>query len=212
MVAFVVIELPTLKLMEKYAEMLSSTPLSKLAYKFKNGGYTIIELAIVVAIMAVLVSVGAANYRDFQRRQYLESAVSMVEADIKLARQLALSGRYFVGCDQLDGYEIRIYPDDDDSDITEPDENKYYIGALCDTNKRCQNNPVTHCIKQQELPEGIIISSTNTTGFQGNRALFLTVGRGIDQSNDAILTLSFPGTGVPDRQITIFPSGVIEIN
>ena len=197
--------------MKNHANMFSTTSASKITDKLQNKGFTMVEMVMVVVIMAILFTIGAANYRDYQQRQYLGSAVAMVEADLKLARQLALSGRYFTGCDQLHGYEIRVYPDDPLTDPDGADENKYDIGAFCDNNKRCNNNPATHCIKRQELPEGIKISGVG--GIPGNRVTFLTVGRGIEPgSNDATLTLSFPAGGVPNRQIVILRGGGIEVN
>ena len=175
-----------------------------------NGGFTIIEMTMVVFIMAMMFTVGAASYRDYQQREYLDGAVSMIEDDIKLARQLSLSGRYFTGCDQLIGYEIRVFPDDLLTDPDAADENIYEIGAWCDGNERCNNKPATHCIHVRELPEGIKISGI--AGIPGNRVTFLTQGRGIEQgNNDATITLSLPGSGVANRQIIIRRSGGIEI-
>ena len=56
-------------------------------------GFTIVELVMVIVIMAILFSMGTISYRDYQRRQYLEGAATMVEADLRLAQEMALSGK-----------------------------------------------------------------------------------------------------------------------
>ena len=40
----------------------------------KSNGFTLIELLIVVVTMTLLFGVGFANYRDFQKREYLKTA------------------------------------------------------------------------------------------------------------------------------------------
>ena len=67
---------------------------SKLRRLFWNSsGYTLVELTIVVMIMAILFTVGYGNYRSYQRRQYLETAVRQVVSDLRLSQEYALSGR-----------------------------------------------------------------------------------------------------------------------
>lgn len=170
-------------------------------------GFTIVELVMVVAIMAALFTMGTVNYRDYQRRQYLEATVGQVVSDIKLARQLALSGRKPVGCDNLDGYAIQVF-----------DTNTYSIGAVCDTN-RCENNSGTdYCVKENvSMPQGITIS--RPAGFPSGLVTFLSLAKGVGRKTkpepttmNADITLSITVGGVADRIITIDSGGSIEIN
>ena len=52
----------------------------------RQGGVTAIELLIAVAVLAVLVSLGAPSYRDFQTRMRLASSMSDLGSDLLLAR------------------------------------------------------------------------------------------------------------------------------
>jgi prepilin-type N-terminal cleavage/methylation domain-containing protein len=190
--------------MDNYANMSFFVPTPR---RIRKSGYTMVELVMVIGIMAIMFSVGAASYRDYQRRQYLESAVLMVVDDIKLARQLALSGRLPAGCANFNGYAIRV----------SPATNTYSIGAVCG-NQNCENNSGTdYCVKENvPIPQGISISSIS--GFPSSMVTFLSQGRGIGRGvndpdptdNDAEITLSYSGGAVLDRTITILSSGGIE--
>ncbi len=61
--------------------------------KEQNGGFTFVEILVVMVTMTVLFGLGSANYRDFSRRKALEGAVSKVEADLRLAQAQALAGK-----------------------------------------------------------------------------------------------------------------------
>jgi len=175
---------------------------------FSEGGFTMVEMVMVVVIMAIMFTIGAASYREYQQRQYLENAVLMVEDDIKVARQLAFSGRIPVGCDQFDGYAIHVF------DVTET----YSIGAVC-RNKRCQNNSGTDfCVKENvPLPPGIEVDSV--PGFPGGLVTFLSSGRGVGEgmntpertADTAVLTFRMTGSGLADKTITIRPGGGVEV-
>ncbi|MCX7928284.1 MAG: GspH/FimT family pseudopilin [Patescibacteria group bacterium] len=55
-------------------------------------GFSFVELLMVIAIMAIVFSLGMASYRDFSRRKQIEAAVNQVRSDLDFARQNALSG------------------------------------------------------------------------------------------------------------------------
>jgi type II secretory pathway pseudopilin PulG len=178
-----------------------------------------IEMVMVIAIMAIMFTVGAASYSDYQRRQYLDSAVSMIEDDIKLARQLSLSGSAPTGCNELNGYSIHVFEHDGDGDGTnDPDENIYHIGAVCE-NEWCNKNLGTdYCVKEAvRMPAGIEIS--NVPGFPSSMVTFLTLGRGLGEgmhpaptSDVGVITLSYTNGSVPDRTITILPGGGVRVD
>lgn len=61
-------------------------------YKRSPLGFTLIELLFVMGIMALLFSVGYANYRDYSRQKDLEKAITELKSDIRLVQQMALAG------------------------------------------------------------------------------------------------------------------------
>ncbi len=154
-------------------------------------GFSLVELLIVISIMAVLFSLGYANYRDFQRRQHLEAAVRMVKADLRLAQEMALAGKkpsLPVGnaCETSDllGYIFERI-----------DISSYRISASCFGGDVTVKNNVG-------LPLGAQVQVGG-----GNSFLFRVLGRGVDRN--VTITLSFPGSGVANRTITITTAGEI---
>lgn len=171
-----------------------------------SGGFTLVELIIVIVSMVLIFSVGYGNYRGFQRRQHLESAVRMVMGDLRLAQGMALAGRKPTepagnACTTgvLGGYVFSRTT----AYLAGPPEipASYTIFALCPDwgNRVAVKGPV-------ELPEDI-----NLLAFGGgNRFMFRVLGRGIDRSSNVTLTFNFVGGGVANRSITITPAGNIQ--
>lgn len=72
-------------------------------------GYTLLEILIVLAITALLFAVGYAGFREFSRRHELESKMTKLKSDIRLAQEQALSGKKPSGClGVLDGYKFQV--------------------------------------------------------------------------------------------------------
>jgi len=69
-------------------------------------GFTLIELLVVIMTMGLLFGFGYANYRGFQRRQQLEGVVREFKTNLRLAQQLAITGKKEAGCVTLEGYAI----------------------------------------------------------------------------------------------------------
>ncbi|MBU0570047.1 prepilin-type N-terminal cleavage/methylation domain-containing protein [Patescibacteria group bacterium] len=158
---------------------------------YSKKGFSLVELLTVISIMAVLFGLGYANYRDFQRRQHLESAVRMVKADLRLAQEMALAGRKPAGCDLLNGYEFQLM------NITGSYGDQYGIDALCDNN--------SYDYKTVILPENVGIRTFDS----GNDFYFKVLGQGIDRTSNVTLTFRFSGSGVANRSIIITPVGEI---
>lgn len=83
--------------------------------KINNFGFTLIELLMVLFIISVLFGLGYTNYRDYSRRQLLNTAVRQMEEDIRLIQEKAISGVKPASgdpaenCDVLFGWGIKFY-------------------------------------------------------------------------------------------------------
>lgn len=121
-----------------------------------NQGFTFVELLVVMVTMALLFSLGYANYRDFSRRQEIESWARRIEGDLRLAQQYASSGKKTAGCSVLDGYQF--------SSLQHPF-NRYAINPVC-------TGVIGSSIKIVNLPSHIQISTLPPVLFkvleQGN--------------------------------------------
>jgi len=156
-------------------------------------GFTLIELLVVIMTMTLLFSLGFANYREFQRRQYLESASRGVEADLRYAQVLALSGKKTSGCNILHGYMFR-----------RTSATQYRLESVCNNNQDCNMN-VNFCVKTVNLPAGVTLNAL-VCGGCGNRFYFKSLARGISNSSNVVLTLVFSGS---TKTTTVTPSGEI---
>lgn len=150
------------------------------ARKTRVKGYSFVELMVVMLVMAILFSVGMANYREFQRRQAVESAVRQVRADISLAREYALAARK--NCtgvlhpnDELNGYDVTIDAATD----------TYTIREVC---LHDPNDPIS--LEYFGVKTGVkfpqIIQITTTV----SPIRFYVLGRGTDLVGDATITIS----------------------
>lgn len=139
-----------------------------------NHGFTLIEMVIVIATMALLFGLGSANYRDFQRRQQLESTVREFKGDLRLAQQLAISGKKPTGCTTLAGYRIR-----------RTSNSSYEIVANCGANTTCSN--ADYCVKEVDIPSNI---SLGPFPAPGSRFMFQVLAKGTDRSADTTITFT----------------------
>jgi prepilin-type N-terminal cleavage/methylation domain-containing protein len=61
--------------------------------KFRNFGFTLIELLVVMALMLMLMGIGAAGYFGIRRGAEMRGAISTVRTTLMLARQQAVTKR-----------------------------------------------------------------------------------------------------------------------
>jgi prepilin-type N-terminal cleavage/methylation domain-containing protein len=164
--------------------------LSFMKTKFQcKRGFSLIELLVVISIIATVFGVGYANLRGSQRRQHLNSAVVQVEADLRLAQEMALAGKKTSGCTtNLDGH---IFAVDEGTDT-------YSVTPDCGGGAQ---------VKSASLPGGIQIESSAA----GDDFRFNALGRGVDEDGVTI-TLSFPGSGVASQTIQISTAGEVVVN
>lgn len=161
-------------------------------------GFSLVELMIVIATMVLIFGTGYANYRSFQRRQHLESAVRMVTADLRLAQEMALAGRKPqepVGnncvTNVLGGYVFWR---------NQASPAQYSIYAVCPNwaNRVLVKGPI-------DMPEDV----TLVVPVAGDRFRFNVLARGTNQNSNVVLTVGFVGSGVTNQTITVTPAGNI---
>ncbi len=154
-------------------------------------GYTLIEILVGITIIALLFSLGYANYRDYARRQALIGAARKLKTDLRLAQEFALSGKKPSDCSVLDGYRFKI--------DTSPEAETYDIVAVCGgAEKDVDRN-------DNEVGEGIDISTANPSSI-----LFKVLGQGTDLDvGGATITFTQEGTG-EELSVTVNTNGEIE--
>lgn len=155
-------------------------------------GYTLIEILVGITIIALLFSLGYANYRDYARRQALIGAARKIKADLRLAQEFALAGKKPSDCsgNVLDGYRFKIDTSADTYDIV----------AVCGgVEENVDRNDI-------EVGEGIDISSTTNP----SSILFKVLGQGTDlDASGAIIIFIQEGTG-EELSVTVNANGEIE--
>lgn len=122
-------------------------------------GYTMIELLIVIVSIGLLFSLGYAGYRQYARRQAVESFARQIKADLRYAEELAASGKKPTGCSSLGGYEFNIQ---------EPLQ-QYQVNAYCDGS--AFGTPE----KTESVPSGLVVRAS---GGAGDSVFFNILSRG----------------------------------
>ncbi len=161
----------------------------------RKNGYTLIEILVALAIVGILFGVGYTNFRDFTRRQSLGDSAKQIQADLRVAQQMALSGQIPVdvrctGNNRLNGYFFRVLS-----------ATHYEIRASC------SGGAVTSATKDVTLPASVRIS----TPFPSpNPILFKVLGSGTNiNSANAVITVR-QVTGSSTTSVTISPGGQIQ--
>jgi Tfp pilus assembly protein FimT len=141
-------------------------------------GYTLLELLIVVSIMILVFMIGFTSYRDYQRRQELESAVRQVRSDLSLIQTYAITGRKPESpagnaclTQSLNGYAF-----------TRINSTSYKIEADCGSGARVIiRDNIT-------MPNGIQI--TSISGTPSDTLVFHVLGRGVDRTTPGDTTIT----------------------
>jgi prepilin-type N-terminal cleavage/methylation domain-containing protein len=157
-------------------------------------GYTLLELLIVVSIMVFIFVMGFNSYRDYQRRQALESGVRQVRADLSLAQTYAITGRKpdsspdnICETTALKGYAfVRL-----DSDT-------YKIDAQCEGGNYTVRDSIA-------MPSDTQITSVS----ESDTIIFNVLGRGVNRTGDTTIVIRSIAASTTS-QIIITKSGEIK--
>jgi len=103
--------------------------------KAKQSGFTLLEMMIAISLLAVLLSFGIPNFRDFVRNARMAAAANDLLADMNFARSEAIKRRVPVtlcklnadgdDCDDDDGTPFRrwiVFVDDADAAVDDTDD------------------------------------------------------------------------------------------
>jgi Tfp pilus assembly protein FimT len=136
--------------------------------------------------MALIFSLGFVSFRDFSRRQSLQSATRNLISDLRLAQNYALSGKKpdSIFCDSpsvLQGYNFEVTGETD-----------YKISASCSGG--------TVSVKEIALSDEFVISTPTT-----NPIVFKTLGQGTNIPDSLVITLTQTATN--NVQIVTVTSG-----
>jgi prepilin-type N-terminal cleavage/methylation domain-containing protein len=160
-------------------------------------GYTLIEILVAVSIIGILFSVGYANFRAFSQRQAVKDAAKLIQADLRLTQQIALSGQKptDINCNSpvnsLNGYFFTILS-----------ESVYEVRASC------TGGVVSEATKTVNLGTGAVFSSPFPSP---NPILFKVLGNGtnIPDGENVIIGIVQIGTN-NQSTITISSGGQIQ--
>lgn len=156
-----------------------------------GAGFTLIEILLSIAIIAVITGSSYAVLIRFSRQQNLGSAYGVFKNNLNLAKSLASS--QVVSCDvnqTLVGYRL-FFP---------PDRTSYQIQTVCYNG----STQVFNVVRNSKLPSGITVSSDFSP------ILFLVISgqvEGLPPGQRATITLSGSGAS---QTITVFQNGRIE--
>lgn len=157
-------------------------------------GYTLVELLIVLVIMSALFVGGYTSYREFARRQALNSEQGLIKDALSVARQLALSGEKPSQCSSsstLNGYSFEL------------SSRSYAIRPSCTLS---DGTAVTGVLT---VRTGQMSSDIDMTLNTGSTIFFKTLSGENDNVNDYVITIRKISTG-DTQTISVSPQGVIE--
>ncbi|HUV43038.1 MAG TPA: hypothetical protein VMY36_04030 [Patescibacteria group bacterium] len=149
-------------------------------------GFTLVELLVMISILAILFSIGLAQYMKFNRQQVLGQAVLGLKNNLAYAREMALSGKK--DCEGVfDGILVRF------------GDAEYSLYSSCN-NKTALILITTYKIEQVSL------------GSYPDEILFKSFTGGTDLSEDETIVLVAGSGGAGNTAgVLVTPAGKLEI-
>jgi len=135
-------------------------------------GYSLVEILVVLTITGAIFGLGYVGFRDFARRQSVNSAAKTFKTDIKLAQEQAASGKKVAGCVVLDGYKV----------IVDASNSLYTISASCSSG----SGKTDYEIKSKKLTSDVAVTIVPQNTF-----IFKSIAQGTDIASGESITVTF---------------------
>lgn len=149
-----------------------------------NRGFTLIELVVTVAIMAILSGMSVVGYNKFNESQTVNQAANNLASDLRLAQQNALSGNKPTGCSgDLHGWKVVI---------ASP---SYRLWAICDADVGDKT---------------VTITPLTLTATGGNDVIFAAL-TGAESGTTSITINGNLGGTAYSKTITVTTAGAISV-
>lgn len=126
----------------------------------RNRGFTLLEMLVALAIMAIIAVLIFANYRQGQKNYLLTQVAQRFVGDIREAQNMAVTGAEVTGYSEIGGFGIYV------DNSTNPYSYRLFLSTT--------SNPATGCplgimpgvtLRTVNLPTGISISPRNRNIF-----------------------------------------------
>ncbi|MEK7497938.1 MAG: type II secretion system protein [Patescibacteria group bacterium] len=148
----------------------------KKVYDHRLVGYSLVEILVVLTITGAIFGLGYSGFRDFARRQSINSTAKTFKTDIKLAQEQAFSGKKVSGCVVLDGYKIFV----------DTSNSFYTISATCSSSGTTSD----YEIKSKEFSEDVVVTIVPINTFT-----FKSIGHGTDITAGDTVVVTFAQKG-----------------
>jgi type II secretion system protein H len=150
--------------------------------RFNKTGFSLIELMIVIAIMAIISAIAAPNFMHYMAERRLSGAARMVMSDLMAARQKAVAINQRVKVSFVSNHAYEIWNDADNS------------GTVAD-------NEGDDLVRDIYPDYYDVTLSTGSTVFSPRGTASVTT-----------VTLTSSRTGISSKEVTVAMTGRVKIN
>lgn len=122
------------------------------------GGFTVVEMMVVVAVIVIITAIVTVNYRSGQKQLALQRAANKLAQDIRRAQEMAMAAEEASACVGHLGY---VYGAGIYININEPD--RYHLFGDCNGNNKYQPADMDIIIEPEDFKDVEIAPSPDNT-------------------------------------------------
>lgn len=154
----------------------------------RNAGFTLLELIVVMAIMALFFGISIANYNGYTAEKKFDAEVKKFTDILELAKSKARAGDVGAfSCTDFDGYEVAF---------SDP---QYFLRMCCDNSCTSFNTVATY-----SFPDYVTADLAGATEIR-----FHPLSYALDSPNPITITINSVTLG-KCVEVTISPNGLVE--